>query len=263
MTLSEATYRSLIKRVIGQGDDKPSRNMPMREIFGEQFTFFPGLCFPLFTGRKLFPKGMLGELSAFLKGATTVAEFEAEGCNYWKQWADGAGNLGVIYGSQWRDFNGEGVDQLTQLVDDLQTNPTSRRLMVTAWNPAKTDSMALPPCHYSYQCNVTQGRLNMIVVMRSLDVMIGLPSDAVVFASLMILLCNDTGLTPGKLIFQVGSCHIYSDHLADAEAYIARTPIVSPTIVDFKGMGVFNFDPRAVSITDYIHHEPLNFALHG
>jgi thymidylate synthase len=260
----DRNYQSLTQEVIATGTYKQGRNGGMVESFGVAFPIDLTQGFPLSTLRKLYPKGVFGELAAFLDGSSNVAVFQNYGCNYWNDFADeDDGDLGPIYGSQWRAFDGLSEnDQIEQLVDTLDTEPNSRRMIVTAANPTQEPQMCLPPCHFAFQANVQNEHLNLIVYQRSLDLMLGFPADVILYASLVELLCNSTqqDLLPGRLVFMVGSAHIYAAHLGQAVNLLAAKPEQLPD-VSFGNMTVNDFDPFAVTVQDYNPGPALNFEL--
>lgn len=179
-----------------------------------------GELFPILQGRKMYPKGILGEFAAMIRRPSCVADFEKWGCNYWGKWADENGKLNLDYGNSWFDFNG--VNQVAQLKEKLKNNPTDRRMIITGWKPDGMEDLSLPCCHCFYQFYVRDGKyLDMIWYQRSVDLMIGLPSDIVFAAAWLISLANEFGLSTGIIKFDLGDCHIYSQHLTGALEYIA------------------------------------------
>jgi len=175
----------------------------------------------MITGRQMYPTGVLGELAAFFKGPKTVKDFEDEGCNYWKQWGDEKGNICVDYGNAWTDFNG--INQLDDVIQSLMKDPHSRRHIISAWRPDRIDGLSLPCCHYAYQFYVNgKGELDMIWIQRSVDLLIGLPSDIVLAAAMIIVIAHLTGLKPGKAVMQLGDCHVYEQHSFGALEYLRR-----------------------------------------
>jgi thymidylate synthase len=256
----EIAYRQLILETLSEGVPASSRAGDMLEVFGKQISFdlTHEAGFPLFTGRRIFIQGVVGELAAFLQGATHVSAFQTLGCNYWNTFADENGNLGPVYGAQWRDWDGH--DQLMALVDLMKTNPTSRRMVVNAWNVTAMSEMCLPPCHYTFQVNVDHNHFDLLVSMRSLDLMLGFPSDVLLYALLMKVLANDTGLMPRRLIFSIGSCHIYAVHGEASREYLGRPLIEGPDFVRVDG-GIDSFMPSSVSVVNYRPCEPIYLEL--
>ena len=257
----EQGYKNLISATLS-GEVIDSRAGATREVFGASWYYDRRQGFPLMTARKIFLRGIMGELSAFLKGATTLKEFEDEGCPYWKDWADSHGYMGQIYGAQWRNWMGH-FDQLKTVVNNLVANPQSRRHIVSAWNPIDLPEMALPPCHYAMQFNVSGDgeHLDIMVHMRSLDIMVGFPSDVALYAVLQTLVANETGLRPRMLVFSIGSCHLYEAHLEQALEYLSRPTYGACTLLMPKLMGIDSFDPGEVRLADYKHGEPMSLEL--
>lgn len=238
----EQAYLGLLERVLEFGSIRPSRAGNTCSLFGEclQIRDLLDGKFPLLTTRKIFYKPVLGELAAFLQGAEDLGVFKKFGCNYWDaNAADWPGNnrlapheyrVGRIYGAQWRGWGSRrDVDQLHDLVVGINENPYGRRHIVSAWNPAELDDMCLPPCHIMFQCYVNDDELDMCVYMRSVDLCLGLPSDIVLYAALLILLAADTNLKPGALTFMLGDTHVYQNHVPVLQEQLERTPGTLPT----------------------------------
>ncbi len=261
MNYVDARYDQLIEQIIHRGELIEGRNGGMVQLFGTSLSVSHCEGFPMITGRKLYPRGVFGELAAFLRGATTLEEFRNLGCNYWDQWADNAGNLGPLYGSQWRNWGAQSIDQIRDLVQSLLDVPHSRRHIVTCWNPGENELMALPPCYPTFQVSVgLDGNLDLVVNQRSADVMVGLPSDMILFGTLMQLLCNDTNLKPRNLTFHFGSAHIYWAHRSNALVYLDRRKSGIPLPkVNTQYMGVNDFNPDRVKIEGYCPLAPLAF----
>jgi len=264
MYYNEKGYQGLINDVLFNGYPRPDRTgTGTKTVFSRQLTLQNvGKQFPLFTCRKIYTKGVIGELCGFLRGATSTQELESWGCHYWAAWAfdRDEDNLGPIYGSQWRDFDGQGYDQIAELIWGLKHEPFSRRHLVSCWNPNEINEMALPPCFDSFQCHVAEGTLHMTVRMRSSDIIIGLPSDIVFHALLLILLAQEVGLKAGDLTFQLGDTHIYSNHLEQAELLAVRKlhPYATVTVDQTRTVCVH---PAHVHIENYIHNDPMKLEL--
>lgn len=221
MQTYEQKYADLVRRIKTNGERRETRNAPTVALFGETLVVDELMYgfFPILHGRHIYYRGVLGELAAFLRGPKHLADFERFGCNYWKLWAEENGDINVDYGNKWRDFNG--VDQLGEVVKLIETNPTSRRILVSGWDPASVPHTSLPCCHLLYQWFVhNDGRLDMTFYMRSVDVMVGLPSDVVLAAALNCHIAAITGLKPGRLIFMLGDTHIYESHLDLSRDYL-------------------------------------------
>jgi thymidylate synthase len=261
----DRTYDDLVQNILLDGDMVPGRNGVTRELFGVSVAFDLRLGFPVMSGRKLRPRGVFGELSAFLKGHTTVKGFQHEGCNYWNEFGDEAGSLGPIYGYQWinwDDGDDGTINQIQQLVHNLRTNPESRRHIVTCWQPADLNIMSLPPCFPMFQVRITPtGFMDICVTQRSLDVMIGFPSDIILFGTLMHLLCAEAGYVPGTLTFNIGSAHIYEDHALQAKQYLTTTRQVMYPQISTKRMTTQDFDPNEVTIFNWQPGPEIKFEL--
>jgi len=253
----EVKYKELIKDILTNGTDVEGRNGGTRFIFGQQLVIDDleqGL-FPLITSRKMYINGIAGEMAAFLKGPGSLRDFEIEGCNYWKEWADEDGQLEVDYGNAWLDFNG--VNQLEEVVHAIRTNPHSRRHIITAWNPARLDKLSLPCCHWAYSWAVNGPHLEMIWIQRSVDTMIGLPSDIALAAIFNILMANATGYKPGKLVLQLGNCHLYHDHFENIGEYLDNPMHDLPT---YKLLDDFNtYRNDSLEIINYKHENPIKY----
>ena len=272
----ELDYMELVNTVIKQGSPRESRAGDTRYVFGTKLVIGDLRIgkFPILTTRKMYPKGIWGELAAFLQGATTLQEFQDLGCNYWNanasSWGANRGLseermlVGKIYGAQWRDFNG--VDQIDGLYYSLKNEPHSRRHLLTTYNPAELGMGCLPPCHLLAQFNVTNDlELECIVYMRSVDLCIGLPTDIVLYASLLIVMSEWLGFEPGRLIFMMGDTHVYEDHVPiwlTQHAFRARRKLPSYT---YKAelQGANNFHPRQFKLEDYTHDTAIEYPFHA
>ena len=266
----EKNYKALVQKVLSTGETKEGRNGITKSIFGEMLE-----CgnvnneFPILMGRKMFTKGVLGELVAMLNGASSVKEFEEFGCNYWKTWADEDGHLELDYGKAWLDFNG--VNQIENLIETLKTNPDDRRMIITGWRPDRLEELSLPCCHYFYQFHTSVNddgtrTLNMLWNQRSVDTMIGLPSDAVFGAAWLMAIANEVGMRPGNLTMALGDVHIYEEHLENAEVYLKQTEQISakkPRMHLDAPLGTKIADIRKDDFTLISYHycEPIKFKL--
>ena len=265
-------YLDLLHRVARRGTPRPSRAGPTLSVFGESFSTDALATghFPLLTTRRLYPYGVLGELAAFLTGNTDLKTFEDMGCKYWRYNAeDWAGNAGVpdellqvgrIYGAQWRNWNKK-LDQIKALVASIQEDPYGRRHLLTTWNPSELDQMCLPPCHILVQFYVSHGRLDCQVYMRSVDLALGLPSDIILYAALLILVSKATDYMPGELKFAFGDTHIYLDHMPNVEIQLDREPLMLPSYALHPTATLDNFKPAALKLINYDFHERLNYEL--
>lgn len=258
-------FSDIVRNAVGC-PTRQTRNAPTRSYFGHQLVVdsLSAGQFPLLLGRKMHYKGILGEFAAFLKGPKSVDDFKKQGCNYWDEFADEKGKLTVDYGNAWLDFNG--INQLESLVDSLKNDPTGRRHLISAWRPDRLAELSLPCCHYAYQWYVTNtGELEMIWIQRSVDIMIGLPSDIVLAAVWNILLAQTVGLKPGRLHFMLGDCHIYESHMEGVFEYLERSSqtlsLPKPTWELDPKATVFNFKPDMLEIFNYAPFPAINFKL--
>lgn len=265
----EPNYLMLLQDVRLRGDKRATRAGPTRQMFGttiqvNDLTFGR---FPILTTRKCYPKGVAGELAAFLHGATTVREFKHFGCNYWDAnaaaWDYNAGqelldmDVGNIYGAKWRNFHGK--DQLQQLIRGLRTDRFSRRHLLTTYDPSET-WQCLPPCHLLAQFSVTNdNQLDCIVYMRSVDLCLGLPSDVILYALLVLLICNELDYLPGIITFMLGDTHIYENHLEGLKTQLDRPVLNQPKWSLERRANVSNFLPDMFEIVGYKHGDPIEY----
>jgi thymidylate synthase len=221
-------YHDLLDHVMKNGTDRGDRTgTGTRSVFGYQMRFDLADGFPLVTTKKLHVKSIVHELLWFLAGDTNIRYLKENGVSIWDEWADENGDLGPVYGAQWRSWpapDGRQIDQISWLVEEIKTNPNSRRLIVTAWNPAEVDRMALPPCHCLFQFNVTNGRLSCQLYQRSADIFLGVPFNIASYALLTMMVAQATGLKPGEFIHTLGDAHIYSNHFEQARLQLQRQP---------------------------------------
>ncbi len=221
-------YLDLLEHVMDSGTDRGDRTgTGTRSVFGHQMRFDLAEGFPVLTTKKLHLKSIIHELLWFLAGDTNIKYLKDHGVSIWDEWADENGELGPVYGKQWRswpDGKGGTIDQITHLVDQIRTNPTSRRLIVSAWNPAEVDAMALPPCHCLFQFYVADGKLSCQLYQRSADIFLGVPFNIASYALLTMMVAQVTGLKPGDFIHTLGDAHLYHNHFDQARQQLARTP---------------------------------------
>lgn len=221
-------YLDLLSHVLDSGVDRGDRTgTGTRSIFGYQMRFDLGEGFPVLTTKKLHLKSIIHELLWFLVGDTNIAYLKENGVSIWDEWADAEGNLGPVYGYQWRSWpapDGRHIDQIANLLRDLRTNPHSRRLVVSAWNPALIEEMALPPCHCLFQFYVANGRLSCQLYQRSGDIFIGVPFNIASYALLTMMVAQVAGLKPGEFIHTLGDAHLYANHFDQAREQLTRTP---------------------------------------
>ncbi len=217
-------------------------------VFGYQMRFNLAEGFPLVTTKKVHLKSIIHELLWFLKGETNIAYLKENGVSIWDEWADENGNLGPVYGSQWRSWptpDGRHIDQITQVVNQLKNNPDSRRIIVSAWNVAEIENMKLPPCHAFYQFYVAEGKLSCQLYQRSADVFLGVPFNIASYALLVLMMAQVTGLEPGEFIWTGGDTHLYTNHLEQSKLQLTREPRQLPAMVinpDVKDIFDFKFE---------------------
>ncbi len=227
-------YLDLMRHVRDHGVEKGDRTgTGTRSVFGYQMRFDLNGSFPLITTKKMFFKGIIHELLWFLAGSTNVRYLQEHGVHLWDEWADESGELGPVYGSQWRSWpapDGSTIDQIARVVDAIRTTPDSRRLIVSAWNVAEVDQMALPPCHTLFQFYVAEGRLSCQLYQRSADIFLGVPFNIASYALLTLMIAQVTGLKPGEFIHTLGDAHLYLNHLEQADEQLNRTPLPLPTL---------------------------------
>ena len=242
-------YLDLMERVLSEGTEKLDRTgVGTRSIFGHQMRFDLTAGFPLVTTKKLHVKSIVYELLWFLRGDTNVKYLDDHGVRIWDEWADENGDLGPVYGRQWRSWptpGGGHIDQMAKVVDEIRRNPASRRLIVTAWNPAENDLMALSPCHCLFQFNVADGKLSCQLYQRSGDVFLGVPFNIASYALLTLMVAQVTGLKPGAFIQSFGDAHLYLNHLEQAQEQLSRKPYPLPTIrlnPDVKDIFAFHYE---------------------
>ena len=227
-------YLDLMERVLSEGTEKRDRTgVGTRSIFGHQMRFDLTGGFPLVTTKKLHLKSIIYELLWFLQGDTNVKYLRDHGVTIWDDWADENGDLGPVYGRQWRSWptpNGGSIDQMANVLAEIRRNPGSRRLIVTAWNPAENDKMALSPCHCLFQFNVADGALSCQLYQRSADVFLGVPFNIASYALLTMMVAQVTGLKPGVFVHSFGDAHLYLNHLDQARLQLTRSPRPLPTM---------------------------------
>jgi thymidylate synthase len=242
----EQQYLGLLRTVLETGSDRPDRTgTGTRSIFGHQMRFDLSRGFPLLTTKKLHVKSIVYELLWFLRGDTNVRWLQQHGVKIWDEWADANGDLGPVYGSQWRswpDGKGGSIDQIAKLVESIRTKPESRRHIVTAWNPAEVDEMALPPCHCLFQFYVADGRLSCQLYQRSGDIFLGVPFNIASYALFTHMMAQVTGLAVGDFVHTFGDAHLYSNHVQQAHEQLSRTPRPLPRLT---------LNPDKTSIFDF------------
>ncbi len=225
-------YHELLQHILDTGVDKSDRTgTGTRSVFGYQMRFPLAEGFPMVTTKKLHMRSIVHELLWFLSGDTNIRYLKENGVRIWDEWADEQGELGPVYGHQWRSWptpDGGSIDQITRLVEQIRTNPDSRRHIVSAWNVAEVDNMALPPCHTLFQFYVAQGRLSCQLYQRSADVFLGVPFNIASYALLTLMMAQVCGLKPGDFVHTFGDAHLYSNHFEQAQLQLSRTPGALP-----------------------------------
>ncbi|MGV1869788.1 thymidylate synthase [Agrobacterium rosae] len=239
-------YLDLLAHVMENGTNRGDRTgTGTRSVFGYQMRFDLSEGFPVLTTKKLHLRSIIHELLWFLKGETNIAYLKENGVSIWDEWADENGDLGPVYGAQWRSWpapDGNHIDQIALLIEGLKTNPNSRRHIVSAWNPALVDDMALPPCHCLFQFYVADGKLSCQLYQRSADIFLGVPFNIASYALLTLMVAQVTGLKPGDFVHTLGDAHIYSNHFEQAELQMKRAPKALPTM---------RLNPDVTSIFDF------------
>lgn len=242
-------YIELLEKVLAEGTEKQDRTgTGTRSIFGYQMRFDLSNGFPLLTTKKLHLRSIIHELLWFIKGDTNVKYLQDNGVRIWNEWADEEGNLGPIYGAQWRhwvDDKGQAHDQLMEALSQIRETPDSRRILVNAWNVGQLSEMKLPPCHILYQFYVAEGKLSLQLYQRSADLFLGVPFNIASYALLLLMVAQVTGLQPGTFVHTLGDAHLYNDHIEQAKEQITRTPRPLPRILlnpEVKDIEAFRYD---------------------
>jgi thymidylate synthase len=252
-------YQQLLARILNEGAPQPDRTgTGTLSVFGHQMRFDLADGFPLVTTKKLHLRSIIVELLWFLRGDTNTSWLKERKVSIWDEWADEAGDLGPVYGKQWRDWeapDGRHIDQIAQLLDLIRRDPASRRQIVSAWNPADLPRMALAPCHCLFQTQVASGRLNLQLYQRSADVFLGVPFNIASYALLAHMLAQQAGLEPGVFVWTGGDCHLYSNHLDQARLQLTREPRPLPTLTikrkpdaidqyEYEDFEIIGYDPH-------------------
>ena len=243
-------YLDLLNRILSEGTRKEDRTgTGTISVFGHQMRFNLEEGFPLLTTKKLHLKSIIYELLWFLQGNTNVKYLQDHGVRIWNEWADENGELGPVYGHQWRswpDYNGGVIDQVSNVVEQIKKNPDSRRLIVSAWNVAEVDSMALPPCHTLFQFYVADGKLSLQLYQRSADTFLGVPFNIASYALLLQMMAQVTGLKPGEFVHTTGDTHVYTNHLEQVQLQLTRAP---------RALPVMRINPEVKSIFDFQYED--------
>ena len=249
-------YLDLMQHVLDKGHVKEDRTgTGTRSVFGHQMRFDLADSFPMLTTKKLHLRSIIYELLWFLKGETNIAYLKENGVRIWDEWADENGDLGPVYGYQWRSWpspSGGSVDQISKVMDQIINTPDSRRMIVSAWNPALVDDMALPPCHALFQFYVADGRLSCQLYQRSADIFLGVPFNIASYALLTLMMAKVAGLKPGEFVHSLGDAHLYSNHLDQAREQLSRTPTATPVMkIKDRRQGIFDFEHEDFELIGY------------
>jgi thymidylate synthase len=259
-------YLELCQRILSEGVQKHDRTgTGTISIFGHQMRFDLSEGFPLLTTKRLHTRSIIYELLWFLQGSTNIAYLKENGVRIWDEWAGEDGELGPVYGKQWRSFSGadgQTVDQIQWVVDEIKRNPDSRRLVVTAWNPTEIADMALPPCHCLFQFYVSEGRLSCQLYQRSGDTFLGVPFNIASYALLTHMVAHVTGLLPGEFIHTIGDAHLYLNHLSQVQEQLTRAPYPLPTLkLNESVKSIFDFTYEDIAIVNYEAHPHIKGAV--
>ena len=252
-------YLDLMKHVLEQGAKKEDRTgTGTLSVFGHQMRFNLAEGFPLLTTKKLHIKSIVYELLWFLRGDTNVKYLQEHGVNIWNEWARENGELGPVYGAQWRSWktpDGRAIDQISQVIDQIKSNPDSRRLIVNAWNVGEIPSMALPPCHLLFQFYVADGKLSCQLYQRSADIFLGLPFNIASYSLLTMMVAQVCDLEPGEFIITLGDAHLYSNHFEQARLQLSREPLRLPQMrINRSVRSIFEFDYDDFELAGYEAH---------
>lgn len=256
-------YLKLIQRILDEGEVKGDRTgTGTLSVFGHQMRFDLSKGFPMVTTKKLHLKSIIYELLWFLKGDTNVKYLQENGVRIWNEWADENGNLGPVYGKQWRKWeakDGRVIDQVAEAIEMIKNNPNSRRIIVSAWNVGELDEMALMPCHAFFQFHVANGKLNCQLYQRSADVFLGVPFNIASYALLTEMMAQVCGLNPGVFVHTIGDAHLYKNHLEQAKLQVTRDPLPLPILkLNSKITEIDDFDFDDIEVLNYQHHPHIS-----
>ncbi len=261
----EFQYLNLLRDILENGTRRDDRTgTGTLGVFGRQMRFDLAKGFPLLTTKKLHLRSIIVELLWFLRGETNIAWLKDNGCSIWNEWADESGELGPVYGKQWRSWaapNGESIDQIARLIEGLKTNPNSRRHIVSAWNPADIEDMALPPCHCLFQFFVADGKLSCQLYQRSADVFLGVPFNIASYALLTMMVAQVVGLKPGEFVHTFGDAHLYLNHVEQAQLQLTRQPLDLPTMTIAPRRDLFGYEAGDFVLGDYAAHPHIKAAV--
>ena len=255
-------YEDLLREVMETGNPKSDRTgTGTRSLFGKQIRFDLSQGFPLITTKRVHTRSIILELLWFLRGDTNVRWLQERGVSIWDEWADENGDLGPVYGAQWRSWpapEGGVIDQISDVVEQIRSNPDSRRLIVSAWNPAEIPKMALAPCHALFQFEVHDGKLSCQLYQRSADMFLGVPFNIASYALLTHMIAQQTDLEVGEFIWTGGDCHIYDNHHEQVERQLSREPFPYPTLrITRRPESIFDYQLEDFEILDYQHHKGI------
>ncbi|MGV8896678.1 MAG: thymidylate synthase [Rhodoglobus sp.] len=262
----ETPYEDLLRYTLAHGVHKGDRTgTGTRSVFGRQLRYNLAEGFPLITTKRVHFKSIAYELLWFLRGESNVGWLRDNGVTIWDEWADAAGELGPVYGVQWRSWptpSGEQIDQISEVIEAIKTNPDSRRLIVSAWNPADIPNMALAPCHALFQFYVADGKLSCQLYQRSADLFLGVPFNIASYAMLTHLVAAQVGLEVGDFVWTGGDCHIYDNHVEQVTEQLSRDPFALPTLaITTQRDSIFDYEFGDVSIENYQHHPAIRGAV--
>lgn len=252
-------YLTLLRHILEEGQEKPDRTgIGTISVFGYQMRFDLSAGFPLLTTKKLHLKSIIYELLWFLRGDTNIGYLKQHGVRIWDEWADDRGDLGPVYGAQWRSWSGadgQTIDQISELILAIRENPASRRLIVSAWNVAEIDKMALPPCHLLFQFYVGDGKLSCQLYQRSADVFLGVPFNIASYALLTLMVAQVCHLQPGDFVHTLGDAHLYCNHREQAELQLSRSPyLLAKMLLNPKVDNIFEFNYEDFELHNYQSH---------
>ena len=256
----EYQYENLLLDVLQNGVPSNDRTgVGTISLFGTRMEFDLSKAFPLITSKKVFLKGVIYELLWFLKGDTNVRWLQEHGVHIWDEWADANGDLGPVYGCQWRGWPTDlgGIDQITNAVETIREDPHSRRIIVNSWNVESLSRMALPPCHCLFQFHVRGDRLDCQLYQRSCDMFLGVPFNIASYSLLTLMMAQQTGLEPGEFVWTGGDCHVYDNHIDQVLEQLSRTPYPYPQIRIRKADSLFGYDYSDFEIVNYQHHPTI------
>ena len=253
-------YLEILRDVMENGQDADNRTgIYARKVFGRQMRFDLSKGFPLVTTKKTFFRGIVHELIWLLSGNTNIKYLLDNNVHIWDEWADENGDLGPVYGHQWRNFNSQGYDQIRDIIERIKKNPQDRRIIVSAWNPAQIEQMALPPCHCFFQFDVTpDGKLNCMLYQRSCDLFLGVPFNIASYSLLTMMIAQVCGLKPGEFVHTLGNAHIYSNHFEQVKLQLTREPLPLPQVrinPEVKDIDDFKFED--FELVDYQSHSVI------